>query len=131
MNFAPLGSPYVVRRWDSDREIVAVHDLKMGEIFVILFHLCRNFPTVITYPEGGDDDTSDESPGFLWVPSRMKGELDRKMREGPKVTWDFVCIDLINGEESAFYRDNTRKLIVVEEVTKRYFTGSNKKSEIC
>src|SRR5271157_4048114 len=100
MIFTPPNSPYVVSRRSTDRKIVSVHDFEMTDVLVILLHLCRTFPVVITYPEGAEDDMFGAcSPGFLWLPLSQKKKMDREMKKDLRITWEFVCTDLVNGDE--------------------------------
>jgi hypothetical protein len=132
MIFAPPDSPYIVSRQSTDRKIVSVHDFAMTDVLVILLHLCRTFPVVITYPEEAADDMFGAcSPGFLWLPLAQKKKMDREMKKDSKITWEFVCIDLVNGEECVFYRDRKLKAVTLIGIKNMYFTKQNRKPEIC
>jgi hypothetical protein len=105
---------------------MSVFDFKLGDALVVLLHMCRTFPVIITYPEFDADDKPGATLGFLWIPLDQREELERGMREGPKVSWEYVCTDLVNGEEVAFYRDTARKAISIAEVTRRYFAAASR-----
>jgi hypothetical protein len=111
---------YVVRRRGTGREIVRVLDFRVGDAVVLLLHLCRNFPVEVDCPEGGVA-RPERSHGYLWVSVREKAKLDAGMREDPTITWEFVCYDLFNGVECAFYRDKKLRLVDLAQVAREYF----------
>ena len=124
MKYAPDGSPYHVKSRSTGEDLFVVSELKIYEPFTIVFHGCRNFPVAITYPASIEkmDSMSGYSIGFLWVPLSEKKGLDEKLSlEGP-LEWGYVCTDLVNGEEWAFYRNNSLKAVSLVEISKRYFT---------
>lgn len=125
MNYSPPGSPYVVSRRDDGCKIVEIYDFHIGDALVILLHLCRSFPVVITYPRF-EDDSSEFQGGFLWVRERERTRLDEKMRQNPGITYEYVTTDLINGVESAFYRDKSVRAIGLEQVARAYFAKTAK-----
>jgi hypothetical protein len=122
-------SAYAVRRRDTGREIVRVFDLKVGDVFVLLFHMCRNFSVEVDCPVEFPEDSCNGSPGYLWVSVDKKAELDDAVRRDPRITWEFVCFDLFNGEECAFYRDRRRMAVSIEQVARQYFASTA--DEIC
>jgi hypothetical protein len=119
----PDHSAYVVRRRDDGREIVRVFDFRVGDVIVLLLHLCRNFPVEVDCPEhfcGGPEGEL----GYLWVPADKRAELDDAVGRDPRITWQFVCLDLWNGQECAFYRDRERGTVDLGKVARQYFAES-------
>ena len=113
---------YVVRRRDTRKEIVRVFDFEIGDVLVLLLHLGRNFPVEVEC--SGEPKDIGRSPGYLWVPTSEKVKLDDGIRNDPMITWRFVCYDLFNGVESAFYRNEKLRMIDLALVKKEYFAVS-------
>jgi hypothetical protein len=111
---------YVVRRRDTGEELVRISDFKVGDVVVLLLHMCRNFPVAVECPEGCRRETG-RSLGYLWVPASERARLEAGMREDPTITWRFVCYDLFNGVECAFYRDGKLRMVDLDRVRVEYF----------
>lgn len=130
MNFQPPGSPYTVSLLDGQK-IVSVYNFSIGDPLVVLLHSCRTFSVIITFPEDTDNNSPNIVSSFLWLPLSEKGKMETELKKDRRLSWRFVCVDIVNGEECAFYRDYTRKKISVDAVTKTYFDRLNKKLEVC
>ena len=127
MNFPPPGSPYTVCLPDGNK-IVSIYDLRLGEPLILLLHMSRTFRVSITCPDDNGEKNADL--GFLWLPLSEKEKLDNTIKKDRRLTWKFVCVDLINGDECAFYRDYTRKTLSVSAIAKTYFGELNKTLEV-
>jgi len=60
--------------------------------------------------------------GYLWLPASEKPKLEAGIKENPTITWRFVCYDLFNTVECAFYRNEKLRLIDLNRVKTEYFT---------
>jgi hypothetical protein len=127
MKYAPPGSPYVISRRDDGTQIVTAHDLSLVVPAVLLLHMCRTFPVIITFPkELPDDSNLSKCFSFLWILADRRAELEEGMR-ADRLTraWSYVTTDLVNGEEWALYRIKQKRAIDVDLVTREYFTSTN------
>jgi hypothetical protein len=127
VRYAAPGSPYEVRRRDDGARIVAAHDLSLVLPTVLLLHMCRTFPVIITFPEELPDASGlSKRFSFLWILAGKRAELEAGMR-ADRLTraWSYVTTDLVNDEEWALYRIKQKRMIDVDLVTREYFASAN------
>jgi hypothetical protein len=125
MELAPPGSPYAVFRRDDGSKVVEIWDLDLAEALAGPLHMCRVFPVVITCPSMEGKSTIPGRPGYLWIPAGEKDGLDRMMKD-KRTGFEFVAFDLVNGVESAFYRNQGAALLNIDGVKRFCFTEANK-----
>jgi len=123
MKYAPPGTPYTIHDLVDNRKIVEIHDFNIGDVFILLFHMCRTFSVRIDYPDMPDSKL--KHPPFLWLPLSEKDATDKNIREDKKLrsSWRFITVDILNGEEFAFYRNATIGGFYINRVTEMFFAS--------
>jgi hypothetical protein len=119
MNWAPAGSPYVVRRREGSQVLFEVRDLRMVDVVTGLFHMVRKFSVEISCPEPVDERRG--RPPYLWVPVGESEKLDREVSLDRRISFERVTTDLVCGSEEVFYRDKSLVMISIENAAEEFY----------